>query len=115
MPLYTKHNKGLLEGTEEVIIVPTAGGGANVVVMFRLINLDTEDITFTLRIPAIGRLGFDDEYLYVIPDTTLATQEYITYQGVMVTLSGSSKLVIELSEEVTTNQPKFQAVFVEEA
>tara|TARA_R110002012_G_scaffold166722_1_gene330097 strand:+ start:2672 stop:3019 length:348 start_codon:yes stop_codon:yes gene_type:complete len=115
MALYTKHTKGLLDGTEEVVLVPAAGAGANIVTMFRLTNLDTSSITFSLRIHDENKLGEDDEYVNVIPDTTLATQEYITHHGVMVALSGSSKLVIELAAEVAANQPQYQMVFVEES
>jgi len=115
MALYTKHTKGILDGTEEIVLVPATGSGANIVTMFRLMNLDTSSITFKLRIHDESKLGEDDEYLYVIPETTLATQEYITHSGAMISLSGTSKLVIELNAEVAATEPQYQVIYVEEA
>ncbi len=115
MALFTKHTKGLLEDTEEIVLVPKSGAGANIVTMFRLSNLDTESITFSLRVHDENKLGEDDEYVKVIPDTTLAASEYITHYGPMIALSGSSKLVIELATAVTTNQPQYQVIYVEES
>ena len=114
MALFTKHAKGLLENTEEIVLVPSSAAGANIITMFRLINLDTEDITFKLRVYDEAKLGFDDEYVYVIPETTLATQEYITHSGPMLALASRAKLVIELNSAVTTNQPQYQVIYVEE-
>ena len=115
MSLYTKHAKGLLDSTEEVTVVPSATAGANIVTMFRLVNMDTESITFTLRVKDERKLGEDDEYLNVLPDTTLATGEYISYTGPMICLPGLSSLVIELASAVTTNQPHHQVIYVEES
>ena len=115
MSLYTKHSKGLLDGTEEVTVVGATAAGANIVTMFRLVNMDTESITFTLRIKDDRKLGEDDEYLNVLPDTTLESGEYISYTGPMICLPGFTTLVIELASSVTTNQPHFQAIYVEES
>ena len=115
MALYTKHSKGLLDGTEEVVILPSATAGANIVTMFRLVNVDTTSITIKLRIRDERKLGEDDAYLNVIPDTTLESGEYISYSGPMICLPGMSSLVIELASEVATNEPHYQVIYVEES
>ena len=115
MALYTKHTKGLLDGTEEVILVPSTGAGANIITMFRLVNMDTANITFTLQIKDQRRLGEDDEFTNVLPDTTLESGEYITHSGPMIALPKLSELVIKLAGEVTTNEPHYQIINVEES
>ena len=114
MPLYSDSTKGLFEGKTEIDLVPSPTAGITIVTMLRVINTDTENITTKIRLYDATRYGEDDEYLRISNDVTLATDEYMQYDGVVCVLKIGQKLVAELSAEATTNKPDWMVVWARE-
>jgi hypothetical protein len=114
MPVFTNHEKGLFNGTEEITLVPAPARGLTIVTMLRIINTDSEDITLKIRILDRDKLGFDDEYIRIVNDITLATSEYLEYDGVVCVLNPKQTLVAELSGVVTTTEPEWMSVWARE-
>ncbi|QDP54682.1 MAG: hypothetical protein Tp1124DCM412911_18 [Prokaryotic dsDNA virus sp.] len=114
MALSTHTAKGLFVGTDEITLVPAYTGGLSVVTMLRVVNTDTASIVPILRVLDENKLGFDEEYLRLIPDITLETSEYMEYQGVVCVLTPGQSLVTELTSAVSANEPEWSAVWARE-
>ena len=115
MAVFTEHNKGILEGLDEITLVPAPGRWVTVVTELRIINTDTVSITPILRILDENKSGEDDEYIRIMPDVELATGEYMEYDGVVCTLGPWQSLVAEVSSSTTTNEPDWLTVWAWES
>lgn len=113
MALFTETARGLLEDTEEVVVVPAPVDGVHIVTMLRISNHDS-----VAHVPSV-LIRYDDpvetdETLDVLPDLSLAAANYREITPPFEVLRPGESLVVRLAAVPTTTAPTWTAIWVRE-
>jgi|6_EtaG_2_1085325.scaffolds.fasta_scaffold06560_4 hypothetical protein len=106
---YSKIITGLFDGTNEVILMEGQPSRSNFISKIIITNTDTAKITPKIRIHNTLKSGEDDEYIQLMPEIELSSDERLVYES-PITPYGGQNLVIELNGDVTTSQPQYMMV-----
>lgn len=111
MALQTRVFEGLLDSTEEVVLVPAPGLGYRwVITKLEIQNEDTASVEVSLyryRPDPHFDPVTDKQYRRIDPAITLATNEMLREREHAILVENHDELIGQLATAVTTNEPTY--------
>jgi|TARA_Y100000296_G_scaffold86033_1_gene124422 hypothetical protein len=102
---------GVFEGTEVLTIIEGFGAIPYHLEKLVIINKDTVAITPVIQVHNLDRVGDEDEYIDIIPQTEIAVNNRMVFESTIY-LGANQNLEISLSAEPTTTQPQYMMVLM---
>jgi len=97
---------GIFDDTNPIVLMSGNASAVEFLVSLTIINTDTASIVPKVRLHNTDKSGEDDEYIQLLPEITLATNERVTLKKNQFFLANQD-LEIELPSDATSQQPQF--------